>query len=72
MIFVYIILSMALGCLIGKFLFDKVIIGTIRVDTSDPDDNPYLFLELESDISKLKHGDVVCVVISKQNYISPK
>lgn len=72
MIFVYIILSMALGCLIGKFIFDKTIIGTIRVDTSDPDDKPYLFLELESDIGKLKHGDVVCVVINRESYISQK
>ena len=72
MIFAFIILSAAAGLIIGKLIFDKVIIGTIRVDTSDPDDNPYLFLELESDINKLKHGDVVCVVINKESYISQR
>ncbi len=28
-------------------------VGSLRVDTSDPDDDPYLFLELSKDIEEL-------------------
>ena len=48
-------------------------VGTIRIDSSDPD-GPYLFLELESavQIERLKHQKVAMVNVKNENYISQK
>lgn len=46
--------------------------GVMRIDRSDPDEPPYLFLELDSKIDDLKHGDSVCFTVSTENYLSPE
>ena len=65
-----IIASLLAGFCIGMFIFDKTPAGTIRIDTSDPDDKPYLFLELKNDVNDLEDGDKVCFMVSTKNYIS--
>lgn len=44
--------------------------GTLRVDTSDPDDQPYLFLELSDDPMKVKKKKYVIFKVNSKNYIS--
>lgn len=43
-----------LGCVLTVLIFRLKSAGFLRVDTSDPNDNPYLFLELSKNI------DAVC------------
>lgn len=43
--------------------------GNLRIDMSDPDDKPYLFLELKGDIRKLCHKKQIILRIKKENYI---
>ena len=47
-------------------------VGNLRIDNSDPDYGPYMFLELEKgvgDISSKKH---VILKVKKENYIPHK
>ena len=44
-------------------------IGTLRVDQSDPTEQPYLFLELDKPVEKLMHEKYVLFRVSKKNFI---
>lgn len=50
--------------IVGAVLFhDKKYIGTIRVDSSDPEERPYLFLDLNIQPEALYYKDwVICKV----------
>lgn len=47
-------------------------VGTLCVDNSDPDDDPYLFLELSKDIGFIKRKKYVVLKANLKNYISHK
>lgn len=47
-------------------------IGSLRIDESDPDDGPYLFLELSTDPNVIKQDKYVTFKVDARNYISPK
>ena len=65
-----------IGLTIGvsaAFIFMKVKnIGYLRIDKSDPMDNPYLFLELRKDIGAIEQKKYVILKVNNQNYISHK
>ena len=44
-------------------------VGSLRVDTSDPDDGPYLFLELSKDIGEIYRKKYVTFKVSLKNFI---
>lgn len=47
-------------------------VGSIRVDTSDPNDSPYLFLELSKDIDVLYRKRHIMLKVNTVNLIPPK
>lgn len=64
-----------IGILIGWILADHILsrtVGTIRVDHSDPDEPPYLFLEIRDHISmiRLLHSKRVTLDVELKDYIS--
>lgn len=69
---------LALGFWAGhKFATEKAIkesIGALRVDNSDPDDNPYLFLEIDQAwrLNTIADREYVTLRVNVQNYISQK
>jgi hypothetical protein len=62
------------GILIGVFICLICIrfkfIGAIRIDNSIPEDDPRLFLELKTDIPKLRKKEYAIVKLIDKNYIS--
>lgn len=44
---VFFIIGFIIGSILAKKIFIKDPIGTLRIDNSDPDSPPYLFLEIE-------------------------
>ena len=40
------IIGMIIGFVFGRQVFRRDVVGSLRVDQSDPDSGPYLFLEL--------------------------
>lgn len=62
------------GFIIGAYLDGRVqkerVIGTLRVDRSDPDEPPYLFLELMNEgYAKLQTQEYVTFQVLRENYI---
>lgn len=73
MAMICLIVGILIGLLISKFIFRDKPIGSLRIDSSDLDSGPYLFLEVDpggmSDIYKKQR---VCLRIKIKNYISHK
>lgn len=74
---------MAIVVAISAFIFGFMIaliianihrkpVGTLRIDRSDPDDAPYLFLEMAQDPRVLMQRRYVRLKVNTQNYISHK
>ena len=68
-IIVCLICSYILGYFFGKN--KRKPIGTLRVDSSDPD-GPYLFLELEANPDVIKKEKYVLLKVDTKSYISQK
>lgn len=70
---VVLVIGILIGMVIAKFIFRDKPIGSLRVDQSDPDSGPYLFLELSpggaDEIYKKKY---VSLRVDLKNYISQK
>lgn len=47
-------------------------VGYLRIDTSDPDDGPYLFLELSKDIGEIYRKKYVTFKVKLENFIPQK
>ena len=45
-------------------------VGTLRVDRSDPDDEPYMFLELKSGPYEIAYKRFVILDVKSEDYIS--
>lgn len=56
---IFLAIGIVVGCILSR-LIPKKIVGTLRVDHSDPDSGPYLFLEL-------KHGGME--TMRKKKYV---
>lgn len=65
-------LSVIAGYLLAVIRYDKDVTGVLRIDHSDSDEPPYLFVELKGDPSNLEHGRYVRFWVNKSNYVSPK
>ena len=58
-----------LGGVLTVFMLRPKAIGYLRVDNSDPDDNPYLFLELSEHIPNLCAKKYVTFKVKVENFI---
>ena len=71
-VFIFVI-GVVFGSLLTKTLSHKKSIGVLRLDDSDPESEPYLFLELTgatpTDILKMKY---VVFKVNPKGYLSQK
>lgn len=65
------VIGIVIGVVIGRQVFRRDVVGSLRVDQSDPDSGPYLFLELShkgaNAIYKKKY---VVLKVNLKDYIS--
>lgn len=47
-------------------------VGTLRIDTSDPTDGPYMFLELDNGVGDISKRKMVFLKVKQENFISRK
>lgn len=70
------IIFLAIGIVVGGIvsrLIPKKIVGTLRVDRSDPDSGPYLFLELtHGGMETIKKKKYVLFEVNLKSYIPHK
>ncbi len=76
-IFIVALISMTLALIIASKRIDRNLnqrsIGTIKMDTSDPDSPPYLFAEFEPDgFETLQHSEYVIMKVDLKGYLSQK
>lgn len=66
-----ILIGIMVGLLLARFIFREKPIGSLRVDESDPDSGPYLFLEFDhSGADAIYKKRYVCLRVELKNYIS--
>jgi hypothetical protein len=66
------VIGMVIGAIISIVLYVNTSIGDLIVDSSDPDDGPYLFLELSKDVDCIKQKQHIVLKVNTKNYISQK
>ena len=70
---IWLLAGILIGLLVSKFVFNDKPIGSLRVDKSDPDSEPYLFLELDAGgMSDIYKKQSVRLRVKIKNYISHK
>lgn len=73
-ILIAVIISSIVSSLVTIWLrkdYDKVV-GTLRIDSSDPEDAPYMFLELNRGTGDVSRRKVVTLKVSTESYLSRK
>jgi len=67
------ILGIVAGYCLSKHVLQDELVGTLRVDRSDPDEPPYLFVELEPNgMSKINEMKTVRFKVNLESYIPRK
>lgn len=57
---IFLAIGIVVGCILSR-LIPKKIVGTLRVDHSDPDSGPYLFLEIaHGGMDTIKRRNTCC------------
>ena len=67
-----IILGVIIGVFISTVIYTLRTDGTVRVDQSDPTEEPYLFLELDKPVNEIISKHHVTFKVIVKNYISQK
>lgn len=66
------IIAVGIGIIIGGSKHKKSPVGTLRIDHSEPDEAPLLFLELSTDPRNIMHEKQVLLDVSTESYLSQK
>ena len=74
MLIIFLLIGIALGSILTYILChdDTMMVGKLRVDKSDPDDGPYLFLELTTSPEFIENSKRVILEVDVKNFISQK
>jgi hypothetical protein len=62
-------IGVLIGCIFTRIIFQTRLVGSLRIDTSDPDDSPYLFLELSKDIHEIYKNKYVMMKVNLKSFI---
>lgn len=63
------VIGTLVGFIIAILVFKMRSIGFLRIDTSDPDEGPYLFLELSKDVDVAYQRKYVTLRVNTKNFI---
>ena len=70
---IILVIGILIGLFIERYIFQEKPIGSLRVDQSDPDSGPYLFLELDPGRANVIYKKQrVSLRVKIKNYISRK
>lgn len=65
------LIGIVVGLILSRFIFKEKPVGSLRVDQSDPDSGPYLFLELSHEgVDAIYKKRYVTLKVSIKDYIS--
>lgn len=69
---VWFVIGVLVGCVLTVILSRRKSVGSLRIDTSDPEDNPYLFLELSKDVGEVYRKKYITLRVNTKNFIPHK
>ena len=70
---IILVIGILIGLFIERYIFQEKPIGSLRVDQSDQDSGPYLFLELDpGGANEIHKKQRVSLRVEIKNYISHK
>ncbi len=72
MLLIAFVAGILFGLIFMNWALNKAKVGTLRVDSSDPEDGPYLFLELEKGVGDISSKSYVLLKVNTQSYLSRK
>ena len=64
------VVGMVAGMAVMFFAFREKPVGALRIDSSDPDDGPYMFLELSSDPRMVMRKKRIVLEVNTKSYLS--
>lgn len=71
-----VVIGIAIGIIIGSvvtcLVFGAFSVGSLRVDQSIPEDDPYLFLELTKNVSTILKKKFVVLKVRAEDFIPHK
>ena len=68
-VFAVLAIGVVVGFIVGRVTFNQKPIGDLRVDRSDTDGSPYLFLELEAGIPEIMSQKQVAFRVKVENFL---
>lgn len=67
---VALVVGIIIGNLVTRMIFKPRMVGTLRIDHSDPSEPPYMFLELAKGVGDISNDKYVMLEVSTEPYIS--
>lgn len=67
-----IVIGVIVGLLLGKHLFRTHVIGDLRIDRSDPTSEPFLFLEIGTDVRTLSNMKEATFKVCNKDFLPRK
>ena len=61
--------SVIIGIVIGRLIYQERPLGDLRIDRSDPSCEPYLFLELNTDVRTIMHKKNATFRVKLEDFI---
>lgn len=66
------VVGIIMGSVVANAIFRRHTIGSLRIDNSDTNDEPYLFLEMTCDVGDIYKHKYVLMDVKNESYISQK
>jgi len=63
-------IGVLIGCILTMIIFQTRSVGSLQIDTSDPDDSPYLFLELSKNVDEIYKKKYVMMKVNLKSFIT--
>lgn len=67
---IVLMIGILLGMAIYAYAHKTTPAGVLRVDRSDPSDEPYLWLELTRPVDTLRDKEIVTMQVKHENFVS--
>ena len=67
-----IITGIVIGLIISAIRNEFRYVGSLRIDKSDPTENPYLFLEINNGISDISNRKYIILRVRREDFIPRK
>ena len=69
---ILIIAGIAIGLIIAAIRNEFRYVGSLRIDKSDPTENPYLFLEIDEGVRDISNRKYIILRVKREDFIPRK